>query len=81
MRRRLRTSGAIQATSLRPKLTTCAGCSSVRASIGASPWRSAKVSSEAISVARSRSISASARRAASTIAVSMTSWLVLPQCT
>ena len=33
-RSRARSSGASQATTLKPKLITCAGCSSVRASIG-----------------------------------------------
>ena len=60
---------------------TPAGCISVRPSSGASPSRSASASSAVISACRSVSTSASARRVASTIALSITSWLVLPQWT
>ena len=80
-RARARTSGALQPTSFKPRLMTCAGCSRVRARTGTAPWLAYQPNRLSTSICRSRSIRASARRVASTIAVSITSWLVLPQCT
>ena len=77
-RSRARASGATQATILKPKLITCAGCISVRASIGVRRWTRASACSVTTRRARSASIRASAFWVAITIAVSMTSWLVLP---
>ena len=78
---RQRSSGAVHATSLKPRLTTCAGCIKVRASTGVRACCCASASKASIRRPRSRSISASARRDSRPIAVSITSWLVLPQCT
>ena len=80
-RARARTSGASQATSLKPKLMTCAGCISVRASIGVSMCRCARACSETIRRPSSASMRASAWPVTMALALSMTSWLVLPRCT
>ena len=68
-----------QATILKPKLITCAGCISVRASIGVRRWARASAISDA-DEAREIGVDQVERLPASTItiAVSMTSWLVLP---
>ena len=76
-----RTSGPTQPITLKPKLTTEAGCINVRPMMGVATCCSASASSAALSALRSSSIKASARRVSSTIAVSITSWLVPPQCT
>ena len=81
-RARPRSSGAIQAAALKPNAMTCAGCISVRPSSGAVAVRLGQLrATPPIRRPRSRSSSASARRVNSTSAVSITSWLVLPQCT
>ncbi len=78
---RERTIGASQLAHFRPKLVTTAGCSSVRASTGVAACCSARSSRCPASASSSASSSASAWRVASTMAVSITSWLVLPRWT
>ena len=78
-RSRQRTTGATQLSNLKPTLMTSAGCSKVRPSIGAASWRCARSNSAPVRSCSAVSINASASRVASTIAVSITSWLVLPQ--
>ncbi len=60
---------------------TEAGCISVRARIGVAACRFACASSACAAFARSASTSATASRVTSAIALSITSWLVLPKCT
>ena len=80
-RTRCRSMALNQPATLRPKVTGSACCINVRPAITVRFCASASAASDPASRAVSASNSASAARSCNTSAVSIVSWLVVPQCT